>query len=315
MRKHLILSVVIAASVLLMAAGCSQETAANRTGDKSPVLAEVNGAPITVDLFKAETDTLPPQVRQMLSDEETKNKFLDEVINKELLVQQARKDGLENDPDYKKIMDRTSFNLLLQMYVSREVFDKAKVSDEEVREYFDKNKQNLGSVRISHIQVSSPEEAEEVLGKYKAGTPFLKLVNKYSQDTETKDRGGDLGYVSWSQFGSPVLRDAAFNTPLGDVSNVIRSSFAYHIIKVTDKKPAMDADFDKIKDNLKQYMLDKRREELFEKKVNELTAGAKITKNEGAIKEMSFGGQTGEEPGEAPTAPAATEPGAPAKAK
>jgi len=315
MRKHFIVSAVIAASLLMLVAGCSRDTAANRTNDKSPVLAEVNGSPITVDMFKSETDTLPPQVRQMLSDDETKKKFLDEVINKELLVQQARKEGLENDPDYKKIMDRTSFNLLLQMYVSREVFDKATATDEEVKEYFDKNKQNLGSVRISHIQVGTPEEAEEVLAKYKGGTPFMKLVMKYSQDSETKNNGGDLGYVNWSQFGSPVLRDAAFNTPLGDVSNVIRSSFAYHIIKVTDKKPAKDADFDKLKDNLKQYLLDKRREDLFEKKVEELTAAATITKNEDAIKGMSFGGQAVEESDEAPAVPATTKSEAPAKAK
>jgi peptidyl-prolyl cis-trans isomerase C len=315
MKKSFIFTSLLAAALLMLAYGCSKEKTATRPPDNSPVLAEVNGEPITENTFRAETKTLPPQVQQMLSDQETRKKFLDEVINKELLVQQARKEGLENDPDYKKVMDQTSFNLLLQLYVSREVFDKAKVTDEEVKEYFEKNKQNLGSVRISHIQVASPEEAEQVLAKYKAGTPFTKLVKEYSQDTSTKDKGGDLGYVNWAQFGSPVLRDAAFNTPMGNVSNVIRSSFAYHIIKVTDKKPATDADFDKIKGSLKQYLLDKRREELFNKKVEELSATAKITKNEATLKEMSFAGETGENTGKTPETPAPAKTETPAKAK
>ncbi len=292
MKRALTTGLAAVAAMGLFMGACSKDNAAGPATDGSPVLATVNGEAVTTDEFKAEANSLSPYSGQILADEEARNKLLDNLISRKLIIQQARKDGYENDPEVVKRMREVLDNLLLGYYVKREIFDKAEVTDQQVKDYFDKNKDALGSARISHIQVGSQEEAEEVLVKYKSGESFNSLARKCSQDTKTKNSGGDLGFLDWTQFGSPDLREAAFNTPLGEIGNIVRSSFAFHVIKVTDRKPAKDDDFDRIKDDLREFLLEKRKQEFFDNKVASLKDKADISRNEDAIKELAASGQS-----------------------
>lgn len=294
MKKMLFLSVAALAAVGFIMSACTKDNSPASVPDGSPVLVTVNGEDITADEFRSEAESLSPYADQILADEETKNKLLDNLVSRKLLIQQARKDGYEKDPEVVKRIGEVMDNLLLGYYVKREIFDKAEVSDQQVREYFDGSKDVLGSARISHIQVGSEEEAEEIIVKYKSGASFNALAREYSQDAKTKASGGDLGFLSWSQFGSAELRAAAFDTPLGEVGNVVKSSYAYHVIKVTDRKPAKAEDFDKLRDELKEHLLERRKQEFFDTRVGSLKSGALITRNELAIKELSSSGQAAE---------------------
>jgi len=295
LNKIMLLGIAALAALGLMMTGCNEEGAgAGAAPDGSPVLVTVNGGSITSDEFKAEAAALSPYAGQMLADEETRKKFLDNLVSKELLIQDARKAGYDKDPEVLKRLNEVMDNLLLGLYVKKEIFDKAAITDEQLKEYFDKNKDVLGSARVNHIQVGSKEEAEEVLIKYKSGTSFNALAKEYSQDANTKNSGGDLGFLDWSQFGSPDLREAAFNTPLGEVGNIIRSSFAFHVIKVTDRKPAKDEDFEKLKEDIREYLLEKDKEKLFEDRVAQLKSAANISIDDEAVKELSLIGLAGE---------------------
>ena len=287
MSKNMLLGAAVFAALGLFMSGCTQDCADEQSSyDKSAVLVHVNDNGVTLDKYKEEAAALPPASQQLLDDPEARAKFLDNLVARELIIQEAVKTGLGKDPEVMKRLDQTRDNLLIGLYVKNEVFDKSKFSDEDVKKYFDEHKDSLGSVRISHIQVPAKETAEEVLAKYKAGEPFAKLAKEYSGDEETKAKGGDLGFLSWAQIGSGDLKDAAFNTPAGDVSNVVRSSFAFHVIKVTEKKPATDKDFDSLKDPLKEYLTEKRKEELFEAKVKDLKTKAAIKPDEEAQKQI-----------------------------
>lgn len=297
MKKLLFLSAALLAALGLFLTACNEDNDVGRADyDKSPILATVNGGSVTVDEFKAQAAELPAYAAQTLSDEKARSKFLDNLISRELLVQAARKAGYGKDTEIRRAVNDYMENLMFRRYVKAEIVDKAAVTDDEVKAYFDKNKDILGSVRMSHIQVGSREEAEDVLIKYKAGESFRSLAKTYSQDKDTNKKGGDLGFLSWSAFGSPELREAAFGTPLGEVSNVVRSSFAYHIIKITDKKPAVDEDFDKLKDALKEDLLEKRKEKLFNTRIEELRAAADIKQNEEALKGLSLFNLSKEQP-------------------
>ncbi|MHB8173929.1 MAG: peptidylprolyl isomerase, partial [Nitrospirota bacterium] len=161
----------------------------------------------------------------------------------------------------------------------KEVLDKVNVTDQDAKAYFEQNKDNLGSVRISHILVPTEQQAEDILAKLKAGQKFSALAKQYSLDDKTKDKGGDLGWVNWAQFGSASLKDTAFKLKPGEVSGIVQSQFGYHIMKVTGKKPAKESDFNNIKDALKEQIAEKKKEDLFESFVKELRAKAKITQN------------------------------------
>jgi peptidyl-prolyl cis-trans isomerase C len=276
------LKVVAAACALLFVfAACAKkgEQGTGATSGNSPVIAVVNGKDITAADYQQEAAALSPYAMQALQDPKNKEKFLENLEDKTLIVQKAENMGLDKDPEMQAKLNRLRDTLLLSEFVKKEILDKANVTDQEVKAYFDQHKADLGAVRISHILVPTQQEAQDILQKLKAGASFAELAKKYSLDEKTKSNGGDLGWVNWAQFGSTSLKDAAFKLQPGEVSGIVQSQFGYHIMKVTDKKPASDSDFPKIKDALKEQLADKKKEDLFETYVKDLRSKAKITVN------------------------------------
>lgn len=90
------------------------------------------------------------------------------------------------------------------------------------------------SVRASHILVDTKAEADSIKAKIDNGEGFETMAKKYSKCPSGKD-GGDLGYFERGQMVKE-FEDAAFNMPVGKVSDPIRTQFGWHLIKVCDKK-------------------------------------------------------------------------------
>jgi peptidyl-prolyl cis-trans isomerase SurA len=96
--------------------------------------------------------------------------------------------------------------------------------------------------------VAAKATADSILAELKAGASFEDMAKKYSQDTGTKDKGGDLGYFE-RRMMVKEFDEAAFNMDVGEISNVIQTNFGYHIIKLTDKMDTQP--FESEVDNLK----------------------------------------------------------------
>jgi peptidyl-prolyl cis-trans isomerase C len=174
---------------------------------------------------------------------------LDEQLRetRNISLEQAVKDVASNDQFRQS---RTSIKL-----IEAQSPDKLEVTDEEVKEFYDKNRERRFStpaqVRASHILVKtqgkSEEEksalrkkAEELLAEArKPGADFAALARENS-DCPSRERGGDLGFFPRTGPGSMVepFADAAFSLGIGEISDVVETGFGYHIIKVTDKKDA-----------------------------------------------------------------------------
>jgi peptidyl-prolyl cis-trans isomerase C len=294
------LKVIAAACALLFVfAACAKkgEQAGTNQAGNSPVLAVVNGQPITAEDYQEEAAALSPYAMKALEDPANKEKFLENLEDKRLIVQKAENMGLDKDPEMAAKLARLKDTLLLGEFVKKEILDKANVTDQEVKAYFDQHKADLGEVRISHILVATRPEAEDILKKLKAGESFASLAKQYSLDGKTKANGGDLGWVNWEQFGSASLKDAAFKLKPGEISGIVQSQFGFHIMKVTDKKPASDSDFAKIKDALKEQVAEKKKEDLFESYVKDLRSKAKITVNAQNLATVNVAPQQPEQPG------------------
>ena len=97
------------------------------------------------------------------------------------------------------------------------------------------------------------KRAEDVLRQAKKGAKFEELAKKYSEDS-TKDKGGDLGWVGQNQM-APELEKAAFGLGVGQVSELIRTPYGFHIIKVLEKETAHTKPFDEVKDSLRTQAL------------------------------------------------------------
>jgi len=138
-------------------------------------------------------------------------------------------------------------------------------SDDELEGYFEAHISKYDrpeEIRASHILVNDEKVAEEVLAKLKDGADFAELAKEYSQDPGTKDKGGDLGWFSRGKM-VPEFDDAAFALEeIGEVSDIVKTSYGYHIIKLTGRKPAHTPTLDEVKDQVRNDYIQEKKSEV-----------------------------------------------------
>lgn len=135
------------------------------------------------------------------------------------------------------------------------------LKDEDVKTYFEENKDQFGQaeeVEASHILVEDEATAKEVLEKLKAGEDFAELAKEYSTDTVSAENGGALGFFGRGEMVTE-FEEAAFSMKKGEVSEApVKTEHGYHIIKVTDKKEAVEAKYEDSKEEARKLLLEER---------------------------------------------------------
>lgn len=151
-------------------------------------------------------------------------------------------------------------NIRMYQLTKAVVAKSIELTDEEIEQYFEDNKDSYGQaeqVVASHILLEDEATAKEVLEKIQAGEDFEELAKSYSKDTETSANGGDLGYISRGQMDES-FEEVAFSLEKGAVSEVVQTPEGYHIIKVTNKVPAEEAELEDVKDEVYAALLEER---------------------------------------------------------
>lgn len=97
-------------------------------------------------------------------------------------------------------------------------------------------------IHARHILANSEEEARQILAQLQAGGDFVNLARTYSQDTSTRDTGGDLGFFPRGILTAPEVEAVAFALEPGQFSDVIQSSMGYHIVQLVERVPDMEID-------------------------------------------------------------------------
>ena len=152
-------------------------------------------------------------------------------------------------------------------------------SEDDLEAYFEAHISSYDQpekIRASHILVDDEKTAEEVLSELKDGADFAGLAKAYSKDTATKDNGGDLG---WFSRGKMVreFEDAAFGLKnIGDISDIVKTSYGYHIIKLTGREPAHTPTFDEVKDQVRDDYIQEKKNEKVANWYNALYSGSDI---------------------------------------
>lgn len=241
MKKFALAAVVAATiSALLPAAAVAQN------------VATVNGKPVP----KARVETLIQQVTksgQQQRSPELEAQVKDEVVRREIFIQEAEKRGVPQTSDYKAQMD-----LARQMLLIRGLMDDFKtknpVSDADAQAEYDKFKAgNTGSeYRARHILVEKEEDAKALIAQIKAGASFEELAKKNSKDTGSATNGGDLDFANPNNF-VPEFSKAMTALQKGEMTQEpVKSQFGYHIIKLEDTRAATFPAFDDVKAQIKQ---------------------------------------------------------------
>ena len=251
-------------------------SACGKDGDKR-VLAKVNQTTITASDLQKEAEQLPFHSRAMLQSAQAQGRLLDEIVKRELLMQEAEKRKLANLPEVRTRLEETRRNILLNALLTHEIRDKIKMEESEVRSYFDKHRDELetSEVHLKQIVLNDPKEAEQIHARLVNKESFEDLARQYSQDQASAPKGGDLGFVSRGQM-LPELEKAAFSLKKNEVSSVIKGPKGYHIFTLVDRKKRVSLNYEEIKDRLQPYALAEKQRDRLETWLKELRDKAKV---------------------------------------
>lgn len=201
----------------------------------TPVAATVNGKPVYEGQVEAQLANIPAQLIQN-RENEIRSQILNELIERELIRQAAKNEGIQQTDTYQEQMHQTRQQLLTNTLLQQKAA--AAVTDEAMRQRYEQRKADLAfpAVKARHILVKSEEEAQDLL---KVATPqnFNELAQEKSQGPSAQ-RGGDLGYFRREAM-VPAFADVAFNTTPGTIAQEpVQTQFGWHVIYVEDKQEA-----------------------------------------------------------------------------
>jgi len=201
---------------------------------KKEVLFTIDDKPYYTDefarVYKKNLDLVKDESQKDL------NQYLELFVGYKLKINKAYKLGLQNGPQYQNELKQYR-NQLAKNYTTD-----SKVTHELVQEAYQRS---LKEIKASHILILVDENAApadtlkayqqimDIRKKAMAGEDFGKLASQYSQDPSAKENGGDLGYFTSFRMVY-AFESAAYKTPVGKISNPVRTRFGYHLIKVTD---------------------------------------------------------------------------------
>lgn len=295
---------VLLAGLVFGAAGCS---------DKD-VAARVNGEVIKKSDLDAQVEKLKEQYPDMFTGADGEGRLLDfeqrlldNMINDALIRQAAEDKGIDiSDADVQKKIDelKTGFQTddqfqqalaqagmdeaalkdqvrdqLVTAQLVAAISTEASVTTEEVQAYYDANKSQFAetaAVHASHIlfDVADKATAEKVLAEVKAGGDFASLAKQYSKDPGSAANGGDLGWPTTPYVAE--FEAAAEALQPGQISDLVETTFGWHIIKVIEKREARQQTVEEARPQIEQLLTEQRNSDAYQTFLDDLRAKAEI---------------------------------------
>lgn len=206
------------------------------------------------------------EVKSQALNPPTKLQFLEDLVRYKMGLQEAEKRGMDKDPLVKERMEQELYKALLEKELSAKI-QKAEIKDSDMKDYYKKNPE----IKSSHILIeiktgATPQQREE--GKKRAQEiykevkeskrPFEELVKLYTDDSVTKQNGGDVGWQSRVTL-FPTYYDAILSMKEGEVKGLIETPFGFHIVKVTGRRAYENAN----KQALRMAVFDEKRRAAF----------------------------------------------------
>lgn len=257
---YIALGAVLAAAIFLLAGFMDKEAVATVNGtdiDKEALYEKlvVSSGAATLDtmisdeIVKQEAKKADVKVTQEEIDAEMKT-YEDQYGGAEALESAIASSGMT----IAQLEDEMKNYLLIEKLVGPDI----KITDEQIKTYFDDNKESFAKgeqVEASHILVATKEEADEVTKKLKDGEDFAALAKEYSTDTATAEKGGELGSFGAGEMAAE-FEEAAFAMKVDEISEPVETEYGFHIIKVTGKTEAAEAKLEDNKEKIKELLFD-----------------------------------------------------------
>jgi len=248
-----------------------KEAGKSQGGAQGSTIAKVNGVAVP----KSRQDFLMQQQagRGMPDNDQTRAMVRDELINREVLYQEAQKTGVGKKPEVQAQLDMARQEVVVSAYV-REWVRTHPVTDADVQKEYDRAKSQMGDkeYHARHILVETEDQAKSLIEDLKKGAKFDELATKNSKDPGSAQRGGDLDWNAPNTFDKQFA-DAMVKLEKGKYTDKpVQTRFGYHIIMLEDVRPVKFPALNEVRARVSQQITQQRIDEL----VKSLRAKAKV---------------------------------------
>lgn len=305
---------VIIVTILLALLGTAAAVALTQGMQRgTSVAATINGEVIYASDLAREVGAIARQYGIDLNSEQGRTQrseisriVLDQLIEQRLILQEARKRGAratdaqvdealaEIQADFPSeaefqfaldrrgltlndLRDRLRTNVTVQNLQGR--VSKATVTEAEIQKFYEDNRKDFDQpeqVHVRHILVGTEAEARFVLARLNRGEKFQDLAKTLSKDPGSREQSGDLGFIGRGQL-VPEFERVAFSLQPGQVSDVVKTQFGYHIIQMVERKTAQPSRLEQVREQIRRQLLSKKQE-------GDFTAWLKLVKAQATIK-------------------------------
>jgi peptidyl-prolyl cis-trans isomerase C len=242
--------------------------------DPTKQVAKVDNVVITEEDVRVALEELSPTLPAQMSPEQRRTYTIDYLVDLKIVAAAANREKIAETPEFKRRLDQTRDRLMMEVLLTRE--GEKGATDEAMRKFYDdtvKTMKPTQEVRARHILVEKEDEAKAAVERLKKGEDFAKLAGELSKDPGSGKEGGDLGWFEKDRM-VPEFAEAAFKLEKGGLSEIVKTQFGFHIIKVEDKRDRPAPTFDSVKEELRRYMVQKSQQDF----VLKLREGSKIEK-------------------------------------
>lgn len=308
-RSSLLLKPIALCFFLFLTAGCRQQ----KPNPLQATVALVNDEAITLQevlmlIPEGEEEGSKQMEASVGEKNELKKRLLDQIIQKKMLLQEARRlkieltereiqqkfeeirDGKDEAAFLQVLSERgltregweksTRENLLIEMLLNQLAGDQVSISEEELLQYYEGHEEEWRideQIKLRQIVVQDENEAEALRTSLLQGADFAQTAREHSQFPQLGE-GGDLGYLGPSEL--PVEFDPLLDSEIGSISPVIKTAFGYHVVKVEDRRPARLLPFEEVEEKIHQILLEEKREVLFTQWIEEVRRRTEVKINE-----------------------------------
>lgn len=261
------------ACLMLALAGCAP------SAQDSPVLVIVNGKPITQNEFDFRWSELPEATRARYQKEGGKRKFLDDLIGRELLMQQARKLGLDQSQAIRERLQRFKEQVILDELLQQVLKAQIEIPKDELEDYYVAQGAVLPAperIEVAQIITRNEFAAKDIKRMLDEGMDFAKLAQRYSTDKETRSKGGELGLYRKGS-ADPQVEAVLLKLRPGHVSAPIKTDAGlYYIIKMISREPGDTKAVLASRERLRQELYAEKRQKQFGEYLANLRATSTI---------------------------------------
>jgi peptidyl-prolyl cis-trans isomerase C len=249
----------------------------------SDILATVNGKNITKEDANLFINAAGSKETYTSLDANNQKMVVERLIERELFVEAAKKEGIEKQAEYKESLHKLQEELMVSLWM-KEQLKNAVVSDSEAKEFYQANLEKFKipkSVHARHVLLENEKDAQAIIDALK-GKKGDALAEAFIEAAKSKStgptgpKGGDLGSFSKGQM-VPEFEEAAFALNVGEITKApVKTQFGYHVIYVEEKSAETTTPFDEVKERIVQTLKQKQFQTKLAEVTKELRSKAKI---------------------------------------